>query len=99
VKVIILSAILWRQRGHSEQASEQGLHTARENHAVSKKETQKIQCTNAIQQYIKTDAYSKSVGKEAILQLLQIRNRLCRHVNCHLCHPRHQYPFPSSLEF
>jgi hypothetical protein len=27
VKVIILSAILVRHRGHSEQASEQGLHT------------------------------------------------------------------------
>lgn len=30
VKVIILSAILVRQRGHSEQASEQGLHTEKE---------------------------------------------------------------------
>jgi hypothetical protein len=36
VKVIILSAILVRHRGHSEQASEQGLHTEKEHRPLAK---------------------------------------------------------------
>ena len=100
MKVIILSAILVRHRGHSEQASEQGLHTEKkeETHAFSQNEMSPTSMHES-NSPMEAVAYSKSDGKEAILQRLQIQSILCRHVNFHLCHLRGQSSFPSSPEF